>query len=60
MQTKQQTTSEAGGDVGRRFNQFLVILYITDRSKPVLLIWLSVFADFGVSFCTVFTFCVSR
>ena len=30
----------------------LVIFYITDRSKAVLLIWFSVFACFGVSFCT--------
>ena len=37
-----------------------VIFYITDRSKAVLLIWFSVFACFGVSFCTVFTLCVSR
>ena len=36
-----------------------VIVYITDRSKAVLLIC-SVFACFGVRFCTVFTFCVSR
>ena len=33
-----------------------------DRSKAILLIWLSVFACFDVSFChsTVFTFRVSR
>ena len=36
-----------------------VILYITERSKAILLIWLSVFACFGVSFCTVFTFNLS-
>ena len=35
------------------------MFYITDRSKAVLLIWFSVFACFSVSFCTVFTFCVS-
>ena len=32
----------------------------TDRSKAVLLIWFSVFACFGVGFCTVFTLCVLR
>ena len=32
----------------------------TDRSKAVLLIWFCVFACFDVSFCTVFTYCVSR
>ena len=44
------------------FNRFKhpVMFYITDRSKAVLLIWFSVFACFGVSFCTVFTFYVSR
>ena len=36
------------------------IFYITDRSKAVFLIWSSVFACFGVRFCTVFAFCVSR
>ena len=35
-------------------------MIITDRFKAVLLIWFSVFACFGVSFCTVFIFCVSR
>ena len=29
-------------------------------SRLVLLFWFSVFVCFGVSFCTVFTFCVSR
>ena len=36
------------------------IFYKTDRPKAVLLIWFSGFASFGVSFCTVFNFCVSR
>ena len=34
-----------------------VIFYITDPSKALLLIWFSVFDCFGVSFCTVFSFC---
>ena len=38
----------------------LYLMYITDHSKAVLPICFSVFACFGVSFCTVFTFCVSR
>ena len=53
---------EAVGEVGYPLNRFKppVIFYITDRSKAVLLIWFSVLASFGVSFCTVFTFYVSR
>ena len=35
-------------------------LVITDRSKAVLFVWFSLFSCFGVSFCTVFTFCVPR
>ena len=34
---------------------FLFVQYITDRSKAVLQIWFSVFACFGVGFCTIFT-----
>ena len=37
-----------------------VIIYITDRTKAVLLTWFSVFSCFGVSFYTVFTFYASR
>ena len=37
-----------------------VTFYISGRSKAVLLVWFSVFACFGVIFCTVFTFFVSR
>ena len=53
---------EAEGGVGYSLNWFKppVIFHITDRSDVVLLIWFSVFACFGVSFCTVFSFCVSR
>ena len=48
--------------VGSALNRFKPTskIYITDHSKAALLIWLSVFACFGGSFCTVFTFCVSR
>ena len=35
------------------------LVYITDRSKPVLMMCLSVFACFDVSFCTDSTFYVS-
>ena len=45
------------GEVGRLLNRFKPI---TDRSKVVLLVWFSVFACFGVCFCIVFTFYVSR
>ena len=50
------------GEVGYTLNRFKppVLFDITDRSKAVLLIWLSVFACFGVSFCTCFTFYVSK
>ena len=34
------------------------MFYTADRSKAVLLVWFSVFACFGVSFCAVFGFCV--
>ena len=57
------TTSETGGEVGAVKSieaQPPVIFYITDHSKAVLLIWFSVLACFGVSYCTVFTFFVSR
>ena len=37
-----------------------VIIYITDRSKAVLLFGLTVFASVGVGCCAGFTFCVSR
>ena len=43
-----------------RFKPTPVVFIISDRSKAVLLISSSVFACFGVSFCTVYTFCVSR
>ena len=36
-----------------------VVFSITERSNAILLIWLYVFACFGVSFCAVFN-CVSR
>ena len=57
------TTSEAEGEVWRLLNRLKppVIFEITGSSKAllVLLILFSVFACFGVNFCTVFTFCVS-
>ena len=59
--TKFRTTSEADGEVGRLLNRFKPpsnSLY-NDGSKAVLLICLSEFACFCVSFCTVVTFCVS-
>ena len=37
-----------------------LLFYGTDCSKAVILIWLSVFSCFDVSFRTVFTFYVSR
>ena len=57
----ERAISEARGDVGYPFNWLKppVIFYITDRSKAVLLIRFFVFAYFGFSFCTVFTFYVS-
>ena len=50
--------SETEGEVGCPFNRLspLLLCSITVRSKAALLIWLSDFACFGVSFCTVFTF----
>ena len=51
-QTKMfRSTSEAAGELERPLNRFKspVMFYITDHSKAVLLIGLSVFACFGVS-----------
>ena len=46
---------EAEAKVRYLLNRFKpqVIIYITVHSKAVLLIWFSVFACLGVSFCTV-------
>ena len=57
--------SEVDGEVGHPLNRFKpppppIIVYITDRSKVVILIWFSVFTCFGVSFYTAVTFCRSR
>ena len=38
---------------------YIILFYINDRSRSVLLIWFYVFACIGVSFCTVFIFFVS-
>ena len=56
------TTSETEDEVGAVKSIFSppVVFYITDCTNVVLLIWFSVFACFGVSPYTVFTFCVSR
>ena len=62
MRVGKLVSSEAEGEVARLLNQVKppVIFHITDHSEAVLLIWFSVLACFGISFCTVFTFCVSR
>ena len=67
MRTEQLTIcfriiSEAEGDVGIPLNRFspLVVFYITDRSKAVVLVWFSVIACFGISVCSGFNFYVSR
>ena len=63
------TNTEVEGEVGIPFKRLStqVIFYITDlisyiidRSKAVLRIRFYVLACFGVSFCTLFTFCVPR
>ena len=45
---------EEGADKKKETKKKIIIsysFYITDRSKAVHLIWFSVFACFGVSFC---------
>ena len=54
--TKCSEPSEAEGEFGRPFG-LILLFYITDHSKAVLLICFSLFACFGISFCTYFTFC---
>ena len=55
------TTIETEGEVGAvKSIEALSNIDITDRSKVVLLIWLSVFACFGDRVCTDFTFCLFR
>ena len=62
MRTEQLTKCSGPLQVRRLLNRLMppVMFRNSDHSKAVLLIWLSVYVCFGVGYCTVFIFCLSR